>query len=75
MGLTATAPLAFAHYGGILTSSGHIIEGCRLGMWCCMMYSFYHTMHLLNFSFVLPSILNYRKIGAQIAREEGLIKA
>ena len=32
MGLTATAPLAFVYYGGILISSGHIIEGCRLGM-------------------------------------------
>ena len=30
-GLSAKSPLAFAYFGGVLVTSGSIIEGCRLG--------------------------------------------
>ena len=37
-GLTSTSPLAFAHYGEMLMSIGHITEGCRLGKCCNSSY-------------------------------------
>jgi hypothetical protein len=30
-GLSAKSPLIFAHFGGVLVSSGQITDGCRLG--------------------------------------------
>ena len=39
-GLTSTAPLAFAHYGEMLASIGHINEGCRLGKCCRVWYKY-----------------------------------
>ena len=30
-GLSAKSPLAFAHFGGVLSSIGYVNEGCRLG--------------------------------------------
>jgi hypothetical protein len=30
-GLSAKSPLAFAHFGGVLSSIGYVDEGCRLG--------------------------------------------
>ena len=31
IGLSAQTPLVFAHFGGVLVTSGYIPEGCRLG--------------------------------------------
>jgi hypothetical protein len=30
-GLSSKSPLAFAHFGGVLSSIGYVNEGCRLG--------------------------------------------
>jgi hypothetical protein len=30
-GLSSKSPLVFAHFGGVLVTSGRIIDGCRLG--------------------------------------------
>ena len=37
-GISPTAPLAFAHYGEVLTSMGNINEGCRLGELICILF-------------------------------------
>jgi hypothetical protein len=38
-GLSAKSPLVFAHFGGVLVTSGQITDGCRLGEFC-VEYSF-----------------------------------
>jgi hypothetical protein len=36
-GLSPCSPLAFAYYGQMITGSGNLAEGCRLGKYSCIM--------------------------------------
>lgn len=69
-GLSPKSPLAFAHFGGVLSSIGYENEGCRLGglysngICICEYVSFLFTSTCLQLS------LQNREASAEASREE-----
>ena len=74
-GLSAKSPLAFAHFGGVLSSIGYVNEGCRLGelikSWICICGCVSHLFLTRTFC---NTPLTTGKLALQLVEKKGSIQ-